>query len=453
MDPLRPVTPDVPYPNLWMLPQWQTAGILHARLASLGGRVEFGSELESFRQDPGGVTAILRRGDSARQVRADYLVGADGGHSAVRRILGVGFAGQTRDHQRTIVADVHADGVSRDFWHVWTAADDQNGYQLGLCPLPGTAAFQLTAPIAAGDDAPELTLRALQRLADEAAGPEALGHPDARPVERAPGHAREGQLPGPGRAFLAGDAAHVHSPAGGQGLNTSIQDAYNLGWKLAAVLRGAPAALLDSYEAERLPVAADVLGISTRPHDKAADGEADAHQRDDPELRQLSVGYRDGPLSQECRAAPGVVRAGDRAPDAPGSVDGDTARLFGLLHGGQTTLLAFGPAGAAIATALVTERPGAPVRAVSVERVQNQPAVAPEVTARSTGTARFTNTAGEAHRSYGISAEQDVLLIVRPDGYIGLATDAGAHSDDAHADDAQAAGLARAWLAQTCPAG
>ena len=101
----------------------------------------------------------------------------------------------------------------------------------------------------------------------------------------------------------------------------------------------------------------------------------------------------------------------------------------------------------------MTERPGAPVRAVSVERVQNQPAVAPEVTARSTGTARFTDTAGEAHRSYGISAGQDVLLIVRPDGYIGLATDAGAHADDAHADDAQAAGLARAWLAQTCPAG
>ena len=83
---------------------------------------------------------------------------------------------------------------------------------------------------------------------------------------------------------------------------------------------------------------------------------------------------------------------------------------------------------------------------MSVERVQNQPAVAPEVTARSTGTARFTDTAGEAHRSYGISAGQDVLLIVRPDGYIGLATDAGAHADDAHADDAhaddaQAAGL------------
>ena len=453
MDPLRPVTPDVPYPNLWMLPQWQTAGILHARLASLGGRVEFGSELESFRQDPGGVTAILRRGDSARQVRADYLVGADGGHSAVRRILGVGFAGQTRDHQRTIVADVHADGVSRDFWHVWTAADDQNGYQLGLCPLPGTAAFQLTAPIAAGDDAPELTLRALQRLADEAAGPGQLAFTSMTWCSLYRTSIRMAERFRAGRAFLAGDAAHVHSPAGGQGLNTSIQDAYNLGWKLAAVLRGAPAALLDSYEAERLPVAADVLGISTRLHDKAADGEADAHQRDDPELRQLSVGYRDGPLSQECRAAPGVVRAGDRAPDAPGSVDGDTARLFGLLHGGQTTLLAFGPAGAAIATALVTERPGAPVRAVSVERVQNQPAVAPEVTARSTGTARFTDTAGEAHRSYGISAGQDVLLIVRPDGYIGLATDAGAHADDAHADDAQAAGLARAWLAQTCPAG
>ncbi|MFY9887674.1 MAG: FAD-dependent monooxygenase, partial [Streptosporangiaceae bacterium] len=391
MDPLRAVTPDVPYPNLWMLPQWQTAGILHARLASLGGRVEFGSELESFRQDSGGVTAILRRGDSARQVRADYLVGADGGHSAVRRILGVGFAGQTRDHQRTIVADVQADGVSRDFWHVWTAAgNDQNGYQLGLCPLPGTAAFQLTAPIAAGDDAPELTLRALQRLADEAAGPGRLAFTSMTWCSLYRTSIRMAERFGVGRTFLAGDAAHVHSPAGGQGLNTSIQDAYNLGWKLAAVLRGAPAALLDSYEAERLPVAADVLGISTRLHDKAAGGEADAHRRDDPELRQLSLGYRDGPLSQEYRAAPGVVRAGDRAPDAPGRVAGNTARLFGLLHGGQTTLLAFGPAAAVLAAALVTERPGAPVRAVSVERVEGPPAVAPEVTARSTGSVPST---------------------------------------------------------------
>ena len=135
-----------------------------------------------------------------------------------------------------------------------------------------------------------------------------------------------------GRVFLAGDAAHVHSPAGGQGLNTSVQDAYNLGWKLGAVLRdGAPEALLATYEEERRPVAAQMLGISTGVH-RGEIGRGEA-------TRQLSLGYRDSSLTEETRPAPGQVRAGDRAPD--GKENG--VRLFDAFRGPHWTLLTVGP--------------------------------------------------------------------------------------------------------------
>ncbi|GAA3043353.1 hypothetical protein GCM10010448_27720 [Streptomyces glomeratus] len=131
-----------------------------------------------------------------------------------------------------------------------------------------------------------------------------------------------------GRVFLAGDAAHVHSPAGGQGLNTSVQDAYNLGWKLGAVVRnGAPPSLLDTYEEERRPIAADMLGLSTSVHrGETRRGEA---------THQLGLGYRTSSLTEETRGAPGPVRAGDRAPD--GTVKG--VRLFDAFRGPHWTLL------------------------------------------------------------------------------------------------------------------
>ncbi len=133
------------------------------------------------------------------------------------------------------------------------------------------------------------------------------------------------------RVFLAGDAAHVHSPAGGQGLNTSVQDAYNLGWKLGAVLRdGAGEALLDTYEEERRAVAVDMLGLSTSVHrGEVRRGEA---------TRQLGLGYRGSTLTRETRDAPGPVRAGDRAPD--GTLDG--VRLFDAFRGPHWTLVAIG---------------------------------------------------------------------------------------------------------------
>ena len=373
MDPLREVTPDVPYPNIWMLPQWRTGELLAARYTELGGHVRYGCEVVSFRQDPDGVTAVLRSGDDStgglREVRAEYLAGADGGHSIVRRALGIEFAGETREEQRMIAADVRAEGVSREFWHVWTgsARAGGEGFMLGLCPLAGTGQFQLTSSVPAEAPVPGLTIQALQQITDDAAGAGQIRLTSVGWTSLWRANMRMARQFRAGRVFLAGDAAHVHSPAGGQGLNTSVQDAYNLGWKLAAVLTGAPAALLDSYESERLPVAADVLGISTRLHDRAVDQDPDAHKRDDPELRELNLGYRDSALSQEYRGEPGVVIAGDRAPDAPGTdVSGNALRLFTVLHGGATTLLAFGPAAAAIATRLVADRPKSPLRAIAV---------------------------------------------------------------------------------------
>jgi hypothetical protein len=174
----------------------------------------------------------------------------------------------------------------------------------------------------------------------------------------------------------------VHSPAGGQGLNTGIQDAYNLGWKLASVLLGGASDLLDTYEEERLPVAADVLGISTTLLNKATAGDRQAHRRDDPSLKQLGVGYRDSSLSVEERSTPGTVQAGDRAPDGHcRAADGTETRIFDELHGPQWTLVA---AGAEITV------PGA--KTVTID-----PAV------------------------YG--ADRPTLFLVRPDGYVGLATD------------------------------
>jgi 2-polyprenyl-6-methoxyphenol hydroxylase-like FAD-dependent oxidoreductase len=429
MDPLREATPDVPYPNVWMLPQWRTGEILRARFGELGGSVQFGTELVSFSQDADGVRAVLRSGGREQVVLAGYLVGADGGHSTVRRALGIGFAGETRPEERMIVADVVADGASRESWQVWTSGAGPEGFQLGLCPLAGTDTFQLTAPLPGGGPAPDLSLGGLQQLADEAAGPGQIRLTGVTWSSLFRTNIRMAERFGDGRVFLVGDAAHVHSPAGGQGLNTGIQDSYNLGWKLAAALAGAPAWLLDSYCDERLPVAADVLGISTRLHDKAVDGEPDAHLRDDPELRQLNLGYHRSPLTAEHRAAPGTVRAGDRAPDAPGrDADGKIIRLFELIQGGRFTLLAFGPVAGQLAGRLVSACPAGFAQAAGVTGQPGgtaRPAEPPVGAATAPAVPVFEDCDGFARQAYGIGSGQDVLIIIRPDGYLGCAVDAG----------------------------
>ena len=174
------------------------------------------------------------------------------------------------------------------------------------------------------DEEPELTLEALRELADETTGGMAIRLHDLTWISLYRPNIRMVDRFRVGRVFLAGDAAHVHSPAGGQGLNTGIQDAYNLGWKLAT----GSDELLDSYEEERLPVAAGVLGISTRLHNSRS-------QRRGPETQQLGISYRGSSLAAEPWDGP--LQPGDRAPDG---LLPDGTRLFDAFRGPHFTLLA-----------------------------------------------------------------------------------------------------------------
>ncbi|MFF7054156.1 FAD-dependent oxidoreductase [Streptomyces griseorubiginosus] len=360
------VTDDSPYNAPWMVPQWRTQEVLFARLVELGGRVSFGREVVGFEQADQEADGVTVRFATGPEIRARYLVAADGGRSVVRRTLGIGMTGETVDPHPMLVADVRITGLDRDNWHIFPPRGDDSAY-LAICPLAGTEDFQVVAQFPEGTDV-DLSPDAIREVvaARSHLAPESVTEvrwaSDFRPRAALADAFRSG------RVLLAGDAAHVHSPAGGQGLNTSVQDAYNLGWKLAAVLRsGAPADLLDTYEEERRPVAAHMLGISTGVHR----GEV---RRGDA-TRQLNLGYRESSLTQETRTAVTGLRAGDRAPD--GKLDG--TRLFDAFRGPHWTLVAVG-----------TEAPELP-EAVRVVTGEEQP-------------------------SYGKG-----LFLVRPDGYVGWA--------------------------------
>lgn len=324
MDEDLPPNPAVPYPNPLMLGQSDTEAVLRDRLAEYGMEVELGTEVVGFEQDADGVTITLGRGGD---VRARYLVGADGGGSFVRRALGIEFEGHTDESMRMLLGDVRADALDHEFGYALrTSADPLRA--VALSPLPGGRHFQFAAPFT---EQAEPTLSLLQRHVDDLAGELGIRLTDLRWSTVWRSNTRLARRYRVGRVFLAGDAAHVHPPAGGQGLNTGVQDAYNLGWKLAD---GTPEAL-DSYEAERRPVAARVLGISTGLLRRHLDGDENAHRRG-TETHQLDITYRapddEGPLV-----------TGDRAPDAPVlDAAGNPLRLFDLFRGPHATLLRFG---------------------------------------------------------------------------------------------------------------
>ncbi|SFE46256.1 2-polyprenyl-6-methoxyphenol hydroxylase [Actinacidiphila alni] len=383
--------PDIPYTTSLLTPEWRIEEALRLRLAELGGTVEFGTALESFTLSDGTVTAVLAAEGGTETVAVRWLVGCDGGHSVVRKQAGIAFEGETREELRMIVADLEVDGLDRDAWHMWRHEEGL----VTLCPLPSTGVFQYQASIAPGQD-PELSPANLQTILDRRSGRTdvRLRAPEWASLWRA--NIRLADRYREGGVFLAGDAAHIHSPAGGQGMNTGIQDAHNLGWKLAAVLHGAPSALLDTYEAERRPVAADVLALSNARLQQTMRDKGISTRRDASTL-QLGVNYRGSALARDDRDDTASLRAGDRAPDATGltTVDGEL-RLFDLLRGGRFTVLDFGDAAV----------PGA-------LRVVTQPA----------GPGEIADTEGHLAAAYG--ATDRTLVLIRPDGYIALISDTG----------------------------
>jgi 2-polyprenyl-6-methoxyphenol hydroxylase-like FAD-dependent oxidoreductase len=372
MSPLQEVTPDVPYPNPWVLGQAQTEGILRNRLAQFGVPVELATELIGFEADADGVTATLSTGEV---IRAAYLVGADGGGSFVRKSLGIAFEGSTDESVRMLLGDVVAEELDPAYGY-WFARAAEFLSGVMLSPLPGTDLFQFAAPLADGETS--ASLASLQGKLDARAAGVRLAKLSWSTVWRP--NVRLAKRFRAGRVFLAGDAAHVHPPTGGQGLNTGIQDAYNLGWKLA---EGSPE-LLDSYETERRPVAARVLGISTELLHKYTEGAADAHERG-ADTRQLDISYRH---------RPGRLVPGDRAPDAP-VVDahGKPARLFDLFRGPHPTRLVFGGAAPAEPHTYAVLRPG-----------------------RRAGGCAVVDVDGHAFAAYG--ASDGTVVLIRPDGYL-----------------------------------
>jgi 2-polyprenyl-6-methoxyphenol hydroxylase-like FAD-dependent oxidoreductase len=385
-------TEDVPYPETRLIPQYDTDGCLRRRLEDLGGKVEFSTRLVAYEEETGsgGVVATVDGSQGEKPIRARYIVGADGGASAVRGQAGIAFVGDTDEGDRMIVADVVVEGLSRNRWHIWPR---KAGRFVALCPLPGDR-FQLMLRLKAGES-PERDPAALDRMVREATGGAGLRvrevswssvfRPNVRLAERYRA----------GSAFLVGDAAHVHTPAGAQGLNTGVQDSYNLGWKLAQVLAGAPDQLLDTYEDERRPVAARVLGLSSELYQGISNRPLAAAKRGDEE-RQLRLSYHGGPLAGGTVGdESSAVRAGDRAPDARyRSRDGQNARLFDAFRGPQFTLLAVGDA--AVDASATVEWPDA---GTALEVVQ-----IPTV-----GAASLMST-------YGL--QQPAHILVRPDGYV-----------------------------------
>jgi len=243
------------FPFLLVTPQYNTERVLEERALALGVDIVRGAEVIGLRQDADGVDVDIRTGAAVTTRRASYVVGTDGVHSAVREALDLEFPGETAVSS-VMLADVRLAQSPAD---VLTVNASRDGFAF-IAPF-GDGWYRVIAWDRRNQqpDSAPVELAEISEITRLALGTD-HGMRDARWMSRF--HSDERQVPQyrVGRVFLAGDAAHVHSPAGGQGMNTGLQDAANLSWKLAATVHGwAPASLLDSYHGERHPVGRDVL--------------------------------------------------------------------------------------------------------------------------------------------------------------------------------------------------
>jgi 2-polyprenyl-6-methoxyphenol hydroxylase-like FAD-dependent oxidoreductase len=400
----RAPTPDMPYESGLIIPQWRTEQILRARLAEFGVTVEQATAVTGFSQPPDRVEVTLGTGE---QVASGYLVGCDGGRSTIRKALGVRFDGDSGE-QGMVLGDVAVEGLAPDRWYQWS--HPERGF-VALCPFPDSRSWQFQgvplADIGPGGRFPEPSLVYYQRILDDIGmNPGVrLSSPTWLSTYRV--NVRMVDRLRIGRVFLAGDAAHVHSPAGGLGMNTGIQDSYNLAWKLAAVLSGADDGLLETYQEERLPVAAWTLDTSSEGLRRVAEQFADEDSKGiaagaSKDGHQLAITYRFSSLSERSGGVTGGPVPGDRAPDAPcQSSTGSPVRLFDVFRGPHFTILGFGGTCAAALERLRRHYPHG-VRCVLVGQPDED------------GVDIFDHR-GEARRAYQI--RHDMLVLVRPDGY------------------------------------
>ncbi|MEY9909155.1 2-polyprenyl-6-methoxyphenol hydroxylase-like FAD-dependent oxidoreductase [Catenulispora sp. MAP12-49] len=454
--------PDVPY-GFAALPQYEVERILTERLAGLGVRVERDARLVSFEQDAERVEAVVARGtgEADEQIRARYLIGCDGAHSVVRKTLGLTFEGDAFPDSY-MIGDVELDW-SLPRGYVIRSMHQTGGKtdELLVCvPLPGHKRYRISmlaptnpdgtgtststdahahadADTAAGNGSADGVRHGMQqgRAPELADLQDVLDRLSPEPVTA--DHLRWSSVfrishrlvdhYGRGRVFIAGDAAHIHPPTGGQGMNTGIQDAYNLAWKLALAVEGhAAEGLLDSYEAERLPVAEEVVGRTVRHARSGIESDPDDPATVVKREAQLLVGYPDSPIVGPSTTRPsdaGALSAqpGGRAPDCQklhSAIATYPFRLFDLLRGTGHTLLLYADGAATSAGSIFPQ-----IAALAKERADGQLetyAVVPDgagPTADGAMPPVVRDSAGQFRAAYGATGMEAILL--RPDGYVG----------------------------------
>lgn len=427
---------DVPF-RFHSIPQYETERVLRARLTALDTRIERGLRLTGFEQDPDGVTATLTGPGGDETTRASYLIGADGAHSIVRKTLGLTFDGAAFDEQY-MLGDVVVDwsqprGYSVRSMHQTDGVTDD----LLVCiPLPGRGRYRLsmlvpdelsTGPSSSADGVahgfegtrtPELShiQAVVDRLSPEPATVSDLRWSSVFRISH-----RIVDAYSRGRAFVAGDAAHIHPPTGAQGMNTGIQDAHNLAWKLALAIDGVAAdGLLDSYDAERRPIGEEVVGRTVR---SAREGIGTDSSDPGYVMRreaQLLLSYADSPIVAVAVADATGPQPGERAPDAAGlarEVVNFPIRLYSLLGRLDHTAILYagdtaGPADVAVFETLAADATGATRGHLDVYLVAS-----PEAQVASTELPLIRDVDGRFAAAY--RPDGDTVFIVRPDGYLG----------------------------------
>lgn len=441
---------DCPHPFVLMIPQSETEKILEAKLNELGGKVERGSELIGLTQN-GNVNATIRHSDGSQEtLQCEWMIGCDGAHSAVRKLLGIKFEGEAYEETFAAVdcalaADVRRDEVNTFFSEHGT---------LVVFPLPAGRWRIIYQVKEARDKDAAPTLEEAQHMLDVGGPGGTISDPTwlayFRISRRHVSNYRQG------RVFIAGDAAHIHSPLGGQGMNTGIQDAVNLAWKLQLTLSGiAKDALLDSYHDERYPIAKDVLhgtdfatkvAMLRSPVSQSIRNQVMAFLVSQEVIQQrilragseIAVNYRSSKIVGEYRGnifgtapeVPSVLefiefangpRSGDRAPDVC-FVDGNGAdtRLFDVIRGQGFKLLLFDGSAASSQGYTNLKHIAAAARnkfgdLMTIFVVSQHDNVPPELLA---ATILIADKQMDVHRKFGANSE--CLYLIRPDGYIGF---------------------------------